>query len=459
MTLFTFRPLWGALALLALTSSAAIAQVQQRAAPAHTHQGLVARPQSHQHQVLGAAQRTNTTVDKPGVGISYQWSPTSPGWSYPMRTTYVYDTYGRVTEEVTADSATNTPSYKSLYTYNAQGQQTESLGQMWNGTSWENNYRQQSTFDANGNETSYLSQYWQNGAWQTSYGDQYIFTYNAANQLVEVISKQFQSSTGTYVNDRRETYTLTSGQISLAVVQKWQGNAWVNDEQYVDVIWHDAAKRQLASYRWQEWNGAAYVDSARYSYTWGVGTSSVVVTERPTGPNTWAPSERYSSSSDAYGNHTGYQEELWRNNSWVTLYGERSQLTYTPTFAVRRQIAQRYDPQSEQWENYTRINYSSFQTFIVFGLAEDQLAATSPLYPNPAAATDRVTLEIPDLTEAAALPGEVRNALGQVVQTFAAQPEAGRHVARLEASGLPVGFYMVRVPTRSGVVVKRLVRN
>ena len=86
------------------------------------------------------------------------------------------------------------------------------------------------------------------------------------------------------------------------------------------------------------------------------------------------------------------------------------------------------------------------------------LAAGASLFPNPA--TIAATLAVPGLPPgSAALPGEVLDAVGRVVQRFVAPVRAGTATALLDLATLPPGVYAVCLHTPLGTVAKRLVSS
>jgi hypothetical protein len=84
------------------------------------------------------------------------------------------------------------------------------------------------------------------------------------------------------------------------------------------------------------------------------------------------------------------------------------------------------------------------------------LAERASLFPNPA--TGSATLRLQQ-APAGLVTVRVLNALGQLVQAYSRQPQAGTLELDLEVSQLPAGVYAVQVSTAAGYFVKRLVRQ
>jgi hypothetical protein len=108
------------------------------------------------------------------------------------------------------------------------------------------------------------------------------------------------------------------------------------------------------------------------------------------------------------------------------------------------------------------LGCTSTQLLYPFGLpsatqASRQLAASLSLYPNPA--THTVTLHLGGLRAQPVVPGQLLNALGQVVQTLPLPVRGGELSQVLDLTGLAAGVYALRLPLAEGVVTKRLVKQ
>ncbi len=406
-------------------------------------------------RILHSAQRpASPNVVVPGQRVTYSWS--NGAWQYPQRYAYIYDAAARVTQESYGDSASNVLSARYRNTYNAQGLLAQELYERYNTqtAAWESDSRYTYTYDAYGNETDYLSQRWQNGSWTTQSGYRTAYTYNAAGDVTQLTARRYNATTGLYQFDDRETYTYTNGQLSEEVDENWDGTGWENNRKTLDIVWANWPARQVASYRIQSWDGTAFVNESRGSITYGANGGSVETTEEPTGPGgAWQPADRYTNPVDSYGNDLGYQSETWTApNTWTITDASRYLLAYGAGGALLRSVEQRYDPATGQFPNTYRENYASFQT-IVTGLAADAAdAALATLSPNPTAGP--LTLRLSDGT--ATGPGTVRDALGRVVLTFAT---GSTSVILLDLHAQPAGIYSVTVPTRTGALTRRVVRE
>ncbi|WP_167852144.1 T9SS type A sorting domain-containing protein [Hymenobacter elongatus] len=418
----------------------------------------IARYAQHtgKHTVSQALRGINTTVVRPRRAVNYYWDGSTSSWKQYVNSLqeYTYDSGARVTQELYKDSATAVNSSRYLYTYDARGEETSYTSQSWDNNAWRNESRYLSTYDARGNQTESLSQRWNGSTWTTDYGSKSAYTYNTAGVLTEEIRQELEN--GVYVNNSRQIYTVTNGQWSSLVSQEWDNGAWVTEDRILDIVWYDWAKLRPASFRTQEYDGNAFVDKDRYTITYAANGGSVEINQRYIN-SAWVNYRRYTNLQDANGNELGYTEDTWVNNAWRLEYGQKNILIYNSSNAVLRKVEQQFDEDIRQYVNSYRSNYSNFQTITLAAARNAALEARATLYPNPAA--DLVTLVVADVPGTEAATGEVRNALGQLVQQFTARPQAGQLSTQLDLSNLKSGVYTVRLQTSAGSLVKRVVRN
>lgn len=392
----------------------------------------------------------------PGQTISYVWDAAASVWQYATRVTLTYDAYAHPIQVEERDSATGAPLRRLLFTYNAQGAQTEQVVQRDPGGGWVNDTRTLTTYNSYGHATETLYQIWQGTAWVTQSGSRSLYSYDATGAITEIISQVYDA--GSFVNGSHITYTSVNGQWNSFVIQYWNGNTWVNQAQFVALTWTGG---RLSSSRRQDWNGTAYVDAARFTYSYGTNNSLTTLEERPSsGTGNWQNASRTVVTYDSYGNLTDYLNEQWGGtNTWAIAYATRYLLTYGSGGALLRKVEQRYDIPTGQYVNSDRFNYADFQTIATGLIASAATTAQPRLFPNPT--NGPITLELPSAPASAPLTiGTVRNALGQVVQTFRVVPPAGdRPTMTLDLSQLPIGIYFVTLPTSVGTYVWRVSRE
>ena len=367
----------------------------------------------------------------PRQAVRYGWDTGTTAWTNPLREQHTYDAAGRLTQLITADSATATPFERQQLTYDARGNLLETVVQTGNGTPWINAFRSVQTYDDQAQLTESLRQTWTGTAWQTTDGFRYQNTY-AGPVLTEQIVQLLAA--GTFHNDTRFAYTLSNGQWTEALAQRWTGTAWVNEELITDLTWHDWAARQPGAFRVQSWlSTGQWADFQRYVLTYAANGSVVETIEEAAGSG-WQNFRRFTEPTDAQGNDLGYRQEDWRMDAWVLTDELRAQLRYDSQNRLIRRTEQLYVPLLAQFVNQERINYSDFQAVVTTALPNRPAGRPFLLYPVPA--TDVLQLDIRDLPEQAPVRLEIRDVRG----SFGRRPGYSRAKAPYE-SGLRCGSY------------------
>lgn len=191
-------------------------------------------------------------------GNTYTWDSTDH-WLQTNRYTNLFDANERMVQTTNEVWNTTTNHWDSsdrgMYTYNAQGQQTEYLVQDWNGGTWDNSFKQTITYTAAG-MSQQLNQFWNssNNTWFDN--DRFVYSYDANNKLAEELH-QFWNSTWQNVNRTRYSYNGT-GLLQTASFHVWNISANTWDSSTRSTITYDAAN-DPATTLYEEWDGSAYV--------------------------------------------------------------------------------------------------------------------------------------------------------------------------------------------------------
>ncbi|UOQ72117.1 T9SS type A sorting domain-containing protein [Hymenobacter cellulosilyticus] len=388
---------------------------------------------------------TNST--KPGRAVHHTWNSTNNSWTKATVETYAYDSQGRLTQDAVADSATQEPQYRSLYSYNAQGLNTEEVYQTWNGSAWVNTGHYAVIYDSYGNITEALYQEWTGTAWRTNDGSRYQLTYNPAGVLLTEVVQDFDM--GVFVNSHKLTYTVSANNEWTSMVQQaWKQGAWQDEARYT-YTWHNWSKRQNSTVLVEMWQ-SQWQPASRYTYVYGANDSYIVTAEEFLATGTWQNTFRDKHTYDTQGYNTEYTSEEWKNNAWSLEFGQRLVLRYAATGELLRLLSQVYEPnRSTGYINSDLYTYSAFVLLTNKSKAAGALAAEA--YPNPT--TGPVTLR----WNGAARSAEVLNPLGQTVRTVVLP--AGTTAHTFDMNGLPAGVYSIRLQTTAGIVNQRLVKQ
>jgi hypothetical protein len=118
---------------------------------------------------------------------------------------------------------------KSVYTYDAAGNQTLSEYYRWEGGAWVNSYKYVYAYDAAGHETLYEGYRWEGGAWVNL--SKSVSAYDAAGHQTLYESYTWENSQ--WKGRSKETYAYDSrGVMILYEEYNWRNNTWAISSEY-----------------------------------------------------------------------------------------------------------------------------------------------------------------------------------------------------------------------------------
>jgi hypothetical protein len=120
---------------------------------------------------------------------------------------------------------------KSVYTYDAAGNQTLYEYYRWEGGAWVNSSKTAYSYDAAGNRILYEGYSWESGTWVNSY--KVVSTYDAAGH--ETLNEYYTWENSQWKGDSKYTFAYDSrGVMILYENYNWRNNTWVksNDEHF-----------------------------------------------------------------------------------------------------------------------------------------------------------------------------------------------------------------------------------
>jgi hypothetical protein len=437
------------LGLAAGTASAQQALVKRTVSPAE----LVQRFTKKDAGKAGAARRgTASTIFLPAQMVSYAYDESSAAWVEPVKYTFTFNGAGQETQQTLSDSTTATPLNRLSTSYNADGQVTQELSEIFFDGSWENASRVLTTYDAQKQISSQENQgFERNGTWQTESGVQYQNEYSPANYLTTQTIRGYQTQTKTYVDSLRYQYTLAAnGEWTSRVEQGFDNGTWENQERQQNVVWYDFAKGQMASAEIQGWTGRQWQTVARTIGTYTATTTELIIQERV--GNAWENLQRQVARYDDKGNLVQAKIEEWDGSAWVVSFIDvQIQLFYNSDSSVRRRITSAVifgNPLTP----LSLDNFSGYRTLVLGTQPRQTPLLATQAYPNPS--TDgRFTVSLP--TAATAARVQVLDALGRQVATDSWTGSRSSYLLNL--SGQRAGVYTVKISTAAGTAVQKLV--
>jgi hypothetical protein len=217
-------------------------------------------------------------------------------WINGSKTLYTYNANNRISVQTEQSWDTISSSFENFerytFAYNASGNVTLVLQELWDGSAWQNESRGTYTYDDNGYLISYFGEAWFEGSWinntlgtYTNNGDgtrqitinqtwnrytgtwdnnwTYAYTYNGAGKVLTDVEELWWQ--GAWVNNVRDTYTYSGNNLTNHLIEDGDGNrGWVNDHQVTYTYNGDGTVNQMIE---QDWN-FIWVNTGRQDYVY-----------------------------------------------------------------------------------------------------------------------------------------------------------------------------------------------
>ena len=395
---------------------------------------------------------TNMTVGESGLQETYtfySWDIVTQNWSIDpyLQDIYTYDLNGNLTEILSQiwDGTIWVNNWQDLYTYDSNENLIEWSSQTWNGTVWVNYLRNLSTYDSNGFLTEILSQIWDGTIWVNNWQD--LYTYDTNGFITESL---WQNWDGTiFVNSFRFLITYDSnGYLIERILQIWDGTVWVNS--WLALYINDS-NGMLIERIVQIWDGTVWVNDWLGLYTYDSNGIWTELSWQIWDGTVWVNDGRYLYTYDSNGNQTEWLSLTWDGTVWVNY----SQLlfTYDTNGNLIEDLYQTWD--GSNWVN-DYIVYVEYTNIV--GVEDGEVVpkeySLEQNYPNPFNPT--TTIEYTLLS-----PGEVSliiyNLRGEEVALLInGNMPAGNHQVSWDASGFASGIYFYRLQADDFVQTKKM---
>ncbi len=271
----------------------------------------------------------------PGKEKRYIWSN---GWVDAGGSVFTYTANGKpliVTD--TGFFFFNSYINRYTYTYDNLGRETQALNQCYDedSLSFLNCGRSVTIYDAQGSMQETRSDNWSSGAWNTVFGFQQIRTYNIQNKVTENVKKFWNQTSAVwepqaktsyeydaqsrlsifsdmkwaanqFVNDEKTTFQYgANNQPNQALIQVWNGTAFVDSNRIIDLVWNDwtgnLETSSILSYVLQKKEGASWVNDEKVTNVIGMNASQINLTQKFVNGQ-WQNDSRSSELFDAYNN-------------------------------------------------------------------------------------------------------------------------------------------------------------
>ncbi len=400
----------------------------------------------------------------------------SISWDTLTKSEYSYTQSTVLSQSINSQysSGTYTPSDRSLFTYDSQGRLTMFQLQTWNGSVWENYYRNTTAFNSNGDISLEYQINWFGGTWDTIYGRKHIYVYDMNNHMTNYIQQVLDN--GVWVNEYQETYTVNAqGAWLTFTTQEWDANlnSWENLEYYYNITWYDFSQMLPSSADMKTWNGSAWEDNSQFLITYtGNGDplidlykewngSAWVNSEQTTYNYTnnlltlelyqewngqWDNLEKYEYQYDTYGNVT-LSTDWSYNGSWNQFAGDRYTYAYDANGNMLKNIIENFDNIALFYFNNAQFLYSYDNVTSINNIENNSML----IYPNPSSETLFVKgMKANDNTSI-----EILSLDGKLIHTYTQVSEE----SKIDIRNFDNGVYIIRAISNSGIQTSKFIKQ
>ncbi len=165
------------------------------------------------------------------------WNAPQQQWVLDTRDTLVYNDSGLLSNqtEVARDSLGEYVNrINRVFTWAGVGHPSEVITQSWNGSQWQNSYKEDYAYDSLGNDTAYVYSRWGGAAWQNM--NKTASTYDSSGNILQSLRLVWNSGNGSWDNSQRGRWVYA--QFNVAVLPsaparlrtptvQWIGGAFV----------------------------------------------------------------------------------------------------------------------------------------------------------------------------------------------------------------------------------------
>jgi hypothetical protein len=373
------------------------------------------------------------------------------------------------------DGAFWIPCQKYLYSYNADGKQTELKIQNWNGTGWDDTTRYSCSY-----ENSLLMvdsyQYWNGSEWLND--ERYAYTYDGFGYVFVSLYQMGDSLTWNNYTRSINYRNNSTHKIDSLFYQLWNVSEW--EEYLKEFRFYNTLQKDSLILDYM-WSGTGWGYFGKHLFTYDTSTSSYVNTYLKWSGGEWTNSFQYMNYYNVNNNYLGYTYQIWGDSVWVnqyrylyeydqnnnntfawyqiylTGYGwgnvTGSEITYDSSGLKIQQIDQTWD--GFIWTNSFRWTYDYD---LVTGIKNNAIHDNYVLYnnyPNPFNPTTKISWQSPIASWQTL---KVYNALGgEVAMLVNEYRPAGRYEIEFDGRNLSSGVYFYRLHSGSFTDTKKFV--
>lgn len=400
---------------------------------------------THQWVVYARNKYTYDANNNQTNELGQQWF-VNKWWNY-FQYTYVYDLDNNMINETdlyytdTTNICDNDYSLNRICTYDTNNNMTDSINQRWNYTSnsWANSTKYTFTYDTNINMIKKLYQLSSGGVGWIN-DRQWTYTYNSHNDIKSELQSYFDGSTWNSSNQILYTYDIYYNMIKA--LEKVINGSWVNSYQ---TIWTYDTNNNIISQLYQYWNGNSWENNIICSCTYDLNNNRTSVFQQNWNGSAWENAFITYYTYNTNNNLIGEYRQSWVSGAWENWCEFIWTICGDNNNCMRTQ-------NFNYWDNNSWVKNDSLITFCIpyTGIADEPQAKISEfeIFPNPA--NTSLTIESQQKSVI-----EIFNIEGQIIKAF---NNADKETI-IDISNLSSGVYIIKAKTDRGVAIKKFIKQ
>ncbi|MFC1552248.1 T9SS type A sorting domain-containing protein, partial [Candidatus Latescibacterota bacterium] len=365
-------------------------------------------------------------------------------------TVYTYDEQGNRTESFRQTPIGNEwiNLHKDSYTCDEQGNEIEWFTYSWENNEWINRAKVSSSFDNQGNLTEKLYQHWVDGEWRNF--KKFTDTYDEQGNLTGVLRQDWNGDKWDTMRQEANTFDdqghMTEKLTGSPTVEIYTMEIFTYDDQWQKIEMH----RLFWIEEREEWN-----PTWKTTYTnddSGNLTAELLLSWEVEGEE-WSPYEKTTYTYNAQGILTNEHRQRLRDGEWISVKVEAS--TYDEQGRRTEWIRQIFS-EGELFNSYRYLYSYDYITYIAENSSDmsEKILLTSN-YPNPFNPSTTISYSLPQNSH---ITLSIYNISGQRVSVLKDEYQlAGSYSTTWDAIGFPSGHYFYILEARGYTQTRRMV--
>jgi len=354
----------------------------------------------------------------------------------------------------------------------------EYLHQDWDGSSWENYWKNTYTYDGNNYMIEELYEKWSNSSWVN--GSKYTYTYDGDNNLIKRLWLSWNDSY--WDNFFNSIYTYNGNYYLIEeIFQFWDDFSWID---YWKWTYTYDGNNNMIERLWQDWENAEWVNFLKIAYSYNGNNNMIEELKMRWEDSDWVNSEKNTYTYDGNNNKIEELDQDWDGSNWV----DRWKATYT--YDGNNNMVEEFVPgdgsmmfknlftydgdnnlieglytfwDGSSWANDEKSTYTYFP---ITGIGLDKNEnlpvqfSLSQNYPNPFNPSTTIKYEIPQdmKRETREVRLMVYDLLGREVATLVnEEQQSGYYEVKFNSNYLSSGVFYYQLRSGSFVETKKMI--